>query len=81
MSKYLTYKKDSNLENAHRFKKLMDIVQGILSTKNPKQITILDIGSGDGQFMKFIKKESSEKLILDLSALINMSQINLLILS
>jgi len=65
MSKYLTIPRNFSCDEYYRFRKLNKLIQEILKTKIGQKITILDIGCGDGQFLKYIKKNVSKDLIIE----------------
>ena len=57
MNTYLTIPVNFSVADYYRFRKLNEIIQSILdSKKDQKEVVIIDIGSGDGQFMKYIKE-------------------------
>lgn len=60
--KYLTIPNDFSSDDYYRFRKLNDIICDILKRKNIKDITFLDIGCGDGQFMKYVDAHLPKEL-------------------
>jgi len=60
--KYLTIPENISGDTYYRFFKLNSIVQKIIIKKHSNKITIIDIGSGNGYLMKYIK-DSSDKNI------------------
>lgn len=54
--KYLTIPQDFSPNDYYRFRKLNGIIQEILKKKNKKEVLFVDIGCGDGQFMKYVSE-------------------------
>ena len=62
MDRYLTIPADFSSDEYYRFKVLNSIIQKILLKKNKKEIVFVDFGCGDGQFMQYVKKNSSDNI-------------------
>lgn len=63
MAKYLTIPKNFSAADYYRFNKLNKIIQEILINKKiNEECVIVDIGCGDGQFLKYIKESCSKSI-------------------
>jgi len=65
MAKYLTIPTNFNNDEFYRFRKMNEIIQKIIIEQNSDSITILDVGSGDGQFLSYIKSKCTKKVKFD----------------
>ena len=65
MNTYLTNPVNFSVAEHHRYRKLNEIIQSILnSKKDQEEVVIIDIGSGAGQFMRYIKENCPKDIKL-----------------
>jgi 2-polyprenyl-3-methyl-5-hydroxy-6-metoxy-1,4-benzoquinol methylase len=62
MSKYLTIPNDFSGDDYYRFLKVNLIIKEIIIRRKIKKITVVDIGSGNGYLMKYIKEKNSKDI-------------------
>ena len=62
MSPYLSIPKNFQSDDYYRFRKLNEIIQKLLNEKASKEITLIDVGCGDGQFMQYVKENCTQDI-------------------
>ena len=60
MNKYLTIPKDFSGDTYYRFLKINLIIKNIIADRKLKKVIVVDVGSGDGYLMKYIKENNKE---------------------